>query len=197
MDKLTVDEPAQQWAGTFGDAYHERNQVDWEKRVPFWRDIMSKTRADSVLELGCGPGWNLAAINKVAPGTLLGGIEINPYAAAVAEREVGATMLDELMDPRDAEPFDLTFTAGCLIHIPPADIQETMAGLVRASNRWVLSIEYEAEEEEEISYRGQMGMLWKRPYCQMYADMGLTLREIGFLIERDGFDRCKYGLFEK
>jgi pseudaminic acid biosynthesis-associated methylase len=182
------------WEGEGGDAYHERNQVDWEKRIPFWRGLLRKIQIESVLELGCGPGWNLAAINRVDPEIILGGVEINPTARQSASYR-GIAMLDP--DNLKHWSADLTFTAGCLIHIPPDKIGATMNDLVTAARKFVLCIEYEAEEQTEIEYRGQSGLLWKRPYCEMYMAMGLQVREIGFLKPEDGFDNCKYGVFEK
>ena len=72
-----------------------------------------------------------------------------------------------------------------------------MNSLVDQSYRYVMSIEYEAEQETEIEYRGQMGLLWKRPYAEMYEAKGLTLIDRGKLHQDAGFDNCTYALFTK
>jgi hypothetical protein len=89
---------------------------------------------------------------------------------------------------------ELVFTAGVLIHVPPAGLDAFMRAIVAASSQYVLAIEYAADVETEIEYRGQMGMLWKRPFGKLYQDLGLTLIETG---EAVGFDRCDYWLFQK
>lgn len=52
------------WTGDFGNEYHKRNRVDWKWRIPFWKKLLEYyVPARSVFEFGCGPGWNLSAIN--------------------------------------------------------------------------------------------------------------------------------------
>ena len=89
---------------------------------------------------------------------------------------------------------DLAFTAGVLIHIAPPDLERFMRGVALASRRWVLAVEYAAEEEVEVEYRGQRDALWKRPFGRLYEEIGLRLAHEG---EADGFDRCHYWLMEK
>ena len=179
------------WAGEFGDAYHQRNWVDWQKRVPFFKHILELTGARSVLELGCGPGWNLSACYRAYPDVETVGMEINDEACLIAEDAgIGITANQRRMA-------ELVFTAGCLIHIPPEDIDDTMEQLIGQSHRYVMCIEYEAEQETEIEYQGRSGLLWKRPYLKMYEDKGLILLDSGKLQEDVGFDNCTYGLFVK
>ena len=51
--------------------------------------------------------------------------------------------------------------------------------------------------ETEIEYRGQKGLLWKRPYGDLYKRMGLTLIETAKLQMDVGFDNCRYWLMQK
>lgn len=178
------------WAGDDGDDYHKRNWVDWQKRIPFWNRIIGRTGARSVLEMGCGPGWNLSAIRRMNPDVDLGGIEINPVARHICD-SAGIPVSQYFSDA------ELTFTVGCLIHIPREGLEGVMQAMIDYSFKYVLSVEYESVAEEEIEYRGQSGLLWKRPYGQMYEALGLT--EIGFgkVGPDDGFDDCIWRLLEK
>lgn len=185
--------PEEEWAGEFGDSYHERNWVDWTQRIPFWHQIISMTNARSVLELGCGPGWNLSAIHRTYPDVVVGGIEINPLARGIAI-DAGLDGVDDELRGLEAE---LVFTVGCLIHIPPDQIEATMKSLVNASYKYVLCVEYEHTSEIEIPYRGQSGLLWKRPYRQMYEDLGLKEIAYGKVGKKDGFDDCIWGVMSK
>jgi hypothetical protein len=72
-----------------------------------------------------------------------------------------------------------------------------MQTIVNHSFKYVLCIEYESVEEEEIEYRGQTGLLWKRPYRQMYEDLGLREIAFGRVGPEDGFDDCIWGLMSK
>ena len=186
-------EPSEEWASEFGNDYHARNWVNWQKRMPFWDRIIKRTGARSVLEFGCGPGWNLSAIRRQYPDVPLIGVEINPQARDIAES------CDLVVEKAlfYTENVELVFTAGCLIHIPPDHVFDTMRDLVNTSYKYILSIEYEADKEEEIEYRGQAGLLWKRPYGKMYEDLGLTEIDCGPVGPADGFDDCTWRLMSK
>lgn len=192
---------AEVWAGRFGSDYTARNRVDWRARIPFWRDVLDKTGARSVYEVGCNAGWNLSAIRRVAPDASLAACEINEVAAAQA-RVAGHKSIDPLearsalgLYSQVAPLFDLVFTAGVLIHVAPRDLLKTMTAIVDASADYVLAVEYASEREEEVEYRGQKGLLWKRPYGVLYQQMGLKLVETGD--PGPAFDRCTAWLLRK
>jgi len=177
------------WSGEFGNEYLKRNRVDWQARIPFWKYIIEASGARSAFEFGCNAGWNLSAIKRAFPDVGVEGYEINPVAMYQA-MNAGLDVYSEF----DCDPHELVFTAGVLIHIPPKDIKSVMQSIVDASADYVLAVEYESEAEQEIEYRGQQGLLWKRPYGQMYQDMGLELVDTG---KAEGFDDCTYWLLRK
>lgn len=196
---------AEAWAGDWGDAYTARNRVDWRARIPFWRDILDRTAARSVYEFGCNAGWNLSAIlaagfsgagNGLVPQVAGCEVNTNAYCQAVTAglNVVCAPILGETRHSYGSD-YDLAFTAGVLIHVPPTELKDTMLQVVRASADHVLAIEYASDKEEEVEYRGQKGMLWRRPYGRLYQDMGLTLVDSGDA--GPGFDRCTYWLLRK
>ncbi len=184
------------WAGDFGNEYTKRNRVEWRKRVPFWTNVLGISQARSVLDVGCNAGWNMLAIKAVDHEVRTVGIDVN--ADAVAESRSGE------LDARIASlyqaggmfhgQFDLVCTTGVLIHVPPHDLKDAMASIVAASKRYVLAVEYESHEEEEVLYRGNAERLWKRPFGMLYQEMGLKL-----LVESPahGFDQCRAWLLRK
>ena len=181
------------WAGEFGDDYTRRNQVEWRKRKPFWSDMIDKTGARSVFEVGANAGWNLSAIRELHPQTVLWGNEINESAA----RQAQMANLDvvNLLDFKDIHgKFELVFTAGVLIHIETEHLEEVMRSMIEKSYRFVLAVEYASAGEVQIKYRGNAGC-WKRPYGKLYSDLGLTLVDHGDAGAR--FDSCQYWLMEK
>jgi pseudaminic acid biosynthesis-associated methylase len=187
------------WGGKFGDAYLERNQVDWRVRIPFWHHIVTTTGVRSAFELGCNAGWNLSALWKAEEMMNVWGCDINEKALDIAW---GAGLNVFNANDKQAREFfpnnaELTFTAGVLIHIAPRELKEVMQRLIDMSSRYVLAVEYDSDVETEIEYRGQMGLLWKRPYGELYERMGLTLVETGKLQADVGFDNCRYWLMQK
>lgn len=193
-----MSDTIQFWAGEFGTSYLARNRVEWQARLPFWESAMDYTQAQSVLEVGCNAGWNLRAIQQVRPSAELYGVDVN--AAAVEEsRQAGfeAQHTDALgiLALHEAGSIDLVFTAGVLIHVAPIDLEPVMRAIVTTSGRYVLAVEYAADEETEVEYRGHAGKLWKRPFGKLYQDMGLRL--LAVVPEAAGFDDCVAWLLEK
>ena len=185
---------AEFWKGNFGNEYHQRNRVDWRKRIKFWTEILEITGARSVYEFGCGPGWNLSAIKAAqirAPECY--GREINEAARRQAWA-AGLTVTDE-DGSKHCLSFDLTFTCGVLIHIPTEDLKERMQHMIDCSSDYVLCIEYENPVEKGIDYRGHKDKLWCRPYGQMYREMGLNI--VMQSNAGDGFDNCQATLLRK
>ena len=186
------------WAGEFGNEYVDRNRVDWLKRERFWRSIMPDD-VETVLEVGCNIGSNLKAI-RGAVGITGVGVDVNEKAlleAAGAGFEVHRMPGQDVSQRLGHDAFDLVFTAGVLIHVPPEDLDQTMAAIVEASKKYVLAVEYAHPQDTMIEYRGHADKLWKRPYGQLYQKMGLTLTAFGMASHEDGFDRCAYFLMEK
>lgn len=176
------------WSGAFGDEYVQRNQIQWELRVPFWLNTMNRTMPESVLEVGCNIGSNLRAIEQ-GYGAQLRGVEINDTAIAQAH-DNGLMVAKCSVLELGLNCADLVFTCGVLIHVSQEDLKNAMQHIINAANRWVIAIEYEAEEETEVKYRGHDGKLWKRPFGKLYEDMGLTLWHKQKLTKEQGFDDC-------
>lgn len=176
------------WDGDFGDAYTARNRVDWEARIPFWGDVLDRTGAKSAVEFGCNAGWNLRALRAASRGIDLIGVDVNLKALSEAAAAGFHTLRHDIREPIEfGIPRDLAFTAGVLIHVPPEDLQAAMRNVAASSTKWVLAVEYEAEQEEMVPYRGHDDALWRRPFGKLYQDMGLTLVDT---FPAPGFDDC-------
>lgn len=190
------------WEGEFGDQYTVRHAEEemMTKRGEFWGGVYGMTRPERVLEVGCNSGWNLRALRQQAIGKIdVRGVEINASAIEQARRcgELVARMPADEVGQRFPQAFDLAFTAGVLIHIPPEDLMKTMKSIVDASRRWVLAVEYEADTETEVEYRGHAGKLWKRPFGKLYEQFGLRCWWSVKLDKDQGFDNCTAWLLEK
>jgi pseudaminic acid biosynthesis-associated methylase len=191
-----MNEREQFWAGEFGTDYTRRNRIDWRKRIPFWRQVLTLTQARSMLDVGCNAGWNMLAALKVDRAMEVAGVDVNTDAIAEAqEMELDA----RFMPARQVgivwpERFDLVCTSGVLIHVGKDELPEVMRAIVAASKQWVLAIEYEAQQEEEVEYRGNAERLWRRPFGALYEAMGLKpVLESG----AEGYDQCRAWLLVK
>lgn len=190
------------WTGEFGDDYVDRNARAFEKRGPFWRDLLAEFPAHRVLEVGCNLGANLHWISQTVPPKDVFGIDVN--SKALEELRTNAPGVNGIWSVARELPFrdrwfDLVFTTGVLIHQPEITLPLVMSEIVRCSSRYVLCGEYYSDEVTEVPYRGQKGALYKRDYGRLYSELfpELVLRKKGFLDIDEGFDRVTYWLFER
>ena len=184
------------WAGDWGNSYHERNRVDWRRRVKFWGQILDLTGARSIWEWGCGPGWNLTAIHAAADNKFrpwlpeVYGTECNE--SAIEQAITAGLPVDEFIPNFKCE---IAMTVGALIHVPPEDLQDMMQEIIDTSCDYVLAVEYFNETPKEIEYHGHKGKLWAMDYGKKYQEMGLKLIAQGGA--GDGFDDCTFWLLRK
>jgi pseudaminic acid biosynthesis-associated methylase len=191
------------WEGGFGQAYTDRNVLDWRMRLPAFRQMLNGLQIQRVLEVGCNRGHNLRALAELfaGKGDIIG-IEPNRYALELARAvstQITALYGHAFDIPFKDGNFDLVFTSGVLIHIPLSDLPVALDEICRVSSQYVLAVEYFAEEETTILYRGHTDLLWKRNFLRHYQTQcpELTLIRSGYWGPEDGFDRAHWWLLEK
>ena len=191
------------WQGEFGQAYTDRNVEDWQKKLPAFREILAGQEVRRVLEVGCNRGHNLVALSHVlGEDAVIAGVEPNRYAQRIARASSDRITVIEgnAFDlPFKDGSFDLVFTAAVLIHVSLADLPGALAEIHRVSRRYILAMEYFAEEETIIPYRGHDDLLWKRNFLKHYQTQfpGLKVIREGYLSIEDGWDRQTWWLLEK
>ncbi len=130
-----LETPESFWRGGFGDEYSKRNVGYVEANIALFSQILRRTgRLDSVIELGCGTGQNLEAIERLMPKTELWGVELNELATLNAR--AGQIICASIFDFKQPEICDLSFTKGVLIHIPPEQLSRAYNALWNASSWW-------------------------------------------------------------
>src|SRR5215813_5714554 len=158
------------WEGEFGIAYTNRNVVDPASRLEAFRTMLGGLSLRGILEVGCNRGHNLVALREIfGEGMEIVGIEPNQYARTIARQTGNPVLRGNAIDlPFRPGSFDLVMTIGVLIHVGLSDLPLAMAEIARTSSQYVLCAEYFAEEETEIEYRGNRGLLWKRNFLEHY-----------------------------
>ena len=193
------------WAGDFGLKYIDRNSSNslLHSKIAMWaRMLRAANNVSSVRELGCNIGLNLVALSRLQPKLKLSGYEINEEAARQAsEYNVAKITQCSILEEINDEKVDLTFTAGVLIHINPAFLDDVYRNLVNGSNRYVLVAEYYNPTPAQINYRGHGDKLFKRDFAGDLIDRyDLKLIDYGFLYKRDNWapqDDITWFLLEK
>jgi pseudaminic acid biosynthesis-associated methylase len=181
----------QLWAGEFGNDYITRNRDGalLDNNRALFEKILSHTQdVTSAIEFGSNIGNNLRALRELLPAAELHSVEINAQAAAEIEAWGGATVeVASLMDFEPTRGWDLSFTKGVLIHLPPESLPDVYAKLVAASSRYVMVCEYYNPSPVEVSYRGHEHALFKRDFAGEILDAHPELRlvDYGFTYHRD------------
>ena len=198
------------WRGEFGDAYGGRNQVDEAMiaaRTAMWSRILqplADAPPQSILEVGANIGFNLRALSSLTTARLMA---LEPHAGA-RQRLIddGVVSPDHALDGTAAQSplangaVDMVFTSGVLIHIAPEDLGPSCDEIHRVSGRYIACAEYFADTPQEISYRGQEGLLFKRDFGAFWMDRhpDLRLMDYGFFWRHaTGLDNLTWWLFTK
>jgi spore coat polysaccharide biosynthesis protein SpsF len=192
------------WEGQFGDEYTVRNVTTPEARTPFFRKILDLAAGvRTVCELGANRGDNLRAIHVLRPDVRATAVEVNRSAFEQLETLPGVEAVHaSIQDFRSATRYDLVFTCGVLIHLPPEDLPGVYEKMVSLSSRYVLLNEYFNPVPVELEYRGHQGRLFKRDFAgELLKGTPVSLRVVdyGFLWKRlePGWDNTTWVLMEK
>jgi pseudaminic acid biosynthesis-associated methylase len=135
-------------------------------------------RDGRVLEVGSNVGNQLLLLQSMGFSRLYG-IELQPYAVELSKRRTQGINIIEgsAFDlPYRDRFFDLVFTSGVLIHLSPQDIGTALDEIHRCTSRYIWGMEYFSETCEEVSYRGEQGLLWKCNFPQLYLERFSDLR---------------------
>jgi pseudaminic acid biosynthesis-associated methylase len=179
------------WAGEFGNDYITRNRdvALLDNNRALFDTILSKTDGvSSAIEFGANIGNNLRALRDLLPACEMHSVEINKTAAAEIVAWGGATVeVASLMDFEPTRQWDLSFTKGVLIHLPPQMLPSVYDKLVASSSRYVMVCEYYNPTPVEVSYREHEHALFKRDFAgeilDAYPEMRLV--DYGFTYHRD------------
>ena len=138
-----------------------------------WVGIFEKyvPKDATILELGCNCGRNLHWLRK-AGYRWATGVEINPRAREVAEREFGAetaaliatSSIEDYVDPD--KWFGVVFTSGVLMHLHPESewVFQIMADMARG---WLMCSEVEAQADTKKNFYE-----WPRNYRTIFEGLG-------------------------
>lgn len=174
------------WKSNFGDDYTARNPQTVEAmdvafsaergvvRSTITETFLSGLKPHNALEVGCNAGVVLQTLERMGLRRLYG-IDVNEQAIKIAKENtidqdihiIYGTALDI---PFKDNLFELVFTNGLLIHIHPNDMDRVMGEIYRCSSRYIWGYEYYSDTLEEVTYRGEDGLLWKADFTKLFTD---------------------------
>lgn len=206
MERLSTEQEIF-WKGKFGDGYTDRNtsEVLFASKLHMFSKILKRTVGiGRILELGANRGLNLRAISFLKPQVQMQAVEINEKAAKLCSKIENVNVFTgSIYDyPIEEDGFDLSFTAGVLIHIAPERLTDVYDILYKSSKRYIAILEYYNPTPVEIKYRGNDEKLFKRDFAGeiMAQHSDLQLIDYGFFYHGDNnfkSDDITYFLMEK
>ena len=147
-------------------------------RTPFIANMMKINGVNSVLELGCNVGRNLAEICKQCPDARVVGFDIAADAMKYAkevQKNPAEFIVGSVYDLSRFEDnsFDVAFTSSILFHIPSEKIPPIIAEMKRIAKRFIFTIERHSEKEEIAIWLDKIPHQWRTDYGKAYKAVGL------------------------
>lgn len=176
-------EPRDRWAAVGGDirAYWQdarmvtrhAGHAEQERAL---RELFRELAPDvgSVLEVGCGRGRIAAMLAEAMPGATYTGLDIGQQQLALTARvrPDGEFIHANLAEWWPARRWDLVVSVECLMHVPPADIEEVAHTLLHAARLYVVACEW-VPTTDEVG-RPVAPWNWAHEYPDVFR--GLTVR---------------------
>ena len=155
-------------------------------RRKWFVEQLKRYQFSSVFEIGYFSGRNLKHISEAFGDVSLAGLEINKKAVSFAKARLpDADLLN--MDLHDmykiTNKYDLVFTSGVLIHVPPDDIPNTIMKCLDLSNRYVMHIEHNGHNEVVAGPKALKPTYKVSDQVQWAPDLISIYRQIGFDVE--------------
>jgi pseudaminic acid biosynthesis-associated methylase len=185
-DKTAIQPQTEAWLGSFGREYTERNAQTVEEMDVLYRRNLGLTRTEinrrfldplscslRVLEVGANIGTQLLCLERMGFGRLAG-VELQRDAIRRSRnmhRVLQLLQASAYEIPFPDGAFDLVFTSGLLIHIPPAMLDRVMGEIHRCTRQYIWGREYFAPETTEVVYRERLDLLWKSDYAKLYLTL--------------------------
>jgi pseudaminic acid biosynthesis-associated methylase len=196
------------WSEEYAKNYARKNSgFNDELGKEGWSHMLAKAdlQTKTFLEVGCNIGRNLDQLKLLDPDMKGSVVEISPEALAYVqsrhelERQFCGPVQEAQFPPAY---FELVFTSGVLIHVPPTDLAAVMNKMFTWSSKYILIAEYFNRTPISIEYQGRKDLLFKCDFGGMFKDhFPVRLVDYGFLWGRiydaAGFDDITWWLFEK
>lgn len=182
--------PEKEWEGKFGEEYTNRNimspialnklysKIYGITRISLNAEFFSKAAFDKdptelkFLEVGCNVGNQLNMVRELDYNNLWG-IDISEHALKIARQRSDFNIVNgnALDIPFKDNFFDMVFTSGLLIHIPPHKIHTVLDEIYRCSSKYIWGFEYYYPSEiKETKYRNEDNLMWKANYPKLFLD---------------------------
>ena len=156
-----------------GDYYYKNNTADSLDRRKWFAKIVVLYKPKSILEIGCNEGANLRCMREVIPEIKLAGIDINKNAVNFARStmpnaNIVCGSIYDLDKYFKEKEFDLVFSMGVMIHLPPETINSVGDKAAKLAKNIVLHCEEHSENPEVKRRDRDIPHRWSHNYINIY-----------------------------
>lgn len=148
-------------------------------------DQLNGYEFNSVLEAGCFSGRNIKYIMEKYPKAKVSGIDINDKAIEFAKKKLPEASLYH-MNLHNVnilqEKFDIIFTCGVLIHIPPSDLRNVIEKFVLVGTKTFIHLEQighgevsKGPKELKPNYKISDQIQWDQDIGGIYESLGFEV----------------------
>ena len=172
------------WAGR--TRYHTNNAESSKTRRTWFAEHVLSFNPRSILEVGCNDGANLKFLRANDPKVRLVGVDINKLALTKAKRIVkNATFkhgsLYDLQNMFRGNQFDVVFTMGVLIHIPPDGLRDVCQAMLHIARQHVFHVErHDIESKPVGKYAKTDPYLWGQNFEAAYKGSLFNIDDVEF-----------------
>jgi methyltransferase family protein len=146
----------------------------------------------SIFEVGYFSGRNLRYIKEAMPIVEIGGLEVNVNATKFARdkldlhgRELLCEDLHNLARQRIGRTYDIVFSSGVLIHVPPENLKAAVQNMISVAGKYVMHIESLGKNQVSAgpkhlkpTYKVSDQLQWAPDLLAIYDELGLKTEVI-------------------
>lgn|SRR5574337_185596 len=157
-------------------------------RSKWFVDQLKNYQFNSIFEIGYFSGRNLKYIGDAYPEVSIGGLEINKKAVDFAKARLPKAdlMHMNLHDMYNIKSkYDVVFTSGVLIHVPPDEITNVALKCLDLSSGYVMHIETIGKSEVAAgpkhlnpTYKVSDQLQWNVDLISVYRNIGFNVKVI-------------------
>jgi hypothetical protein len=158
------------------------------KRSQWFVEQLKSYQFNSIFEVGFFSGRNLKYIQDAFANVSICGIDVNKEAVEFAREKLPKADLSELdinnLNEVDSM-FDIVFTSGVLIHIPPENLKESITKMMKKASKYIMHIESMGNNELiagpkylNPTYKISDQLQWSPNLRQIYDEMKCSYKII-------------------
>jgi len=147
IKKYIFHNPVQFWNDLGGERYYRKYHSSEMRNEDVILEKIKKYKPQNIIDIGCGYGRYLKAINEAYPEIKLFGVDIAESQIEKAkdflsDKNISLFLSEENNLPFPDDYFDMAMTYGCISAVKRSDLQYFLSEIIRVTKNVGVFIEY-------------------------------------------------------